>query len=395
MLASKRLSTTTSRRLSDLEAAVDPRSLPFQQQGKPFLQTAPSSSEGKATQNITLLQIETNGGVTISTDIHAALPSDLDKNFQFVIAQTQTETYAASDWWLRDVIVPVHRPSAAALAIDRLNAASVELCRIMRSTAFFIFKVYDIANDAVLILSDATQRSDQASLATKLDKLSGQINQQIDFSGRLEEKLEQAIGTLREIQTDTHDQIQLKGKDIARQEAMDRSYRFWAKFSSSMGTVTAFSLTAERWIKALSNTGSIKIDLMLAAATGVLATASGTMGQITKGSARKKKAKEEAQGMLKSTYEHTIDTIRTAELHTGNFQFMRIQLAKADSMLYDADESLDVVCDTFKRLSLIFGELRSEGILAQQLMDHYELNVGCYTIEGLLGSSNSPSPTSV
>ncbi|KAG8990204.1 hypothetical protein FRB94_013649 [Tulasnella sp. JGI-2019a] len=398
MQASTGPSTTTSENLPDLEAAIPPRSLPYSQRDKPFLKAAPSSSEGKAAQDTVVIQIQTNDGDTISKDIRAALTSDLDKNLQFVIAQTQMEAYTASDWQWKDLIpyLGVHRPGPAALAVDRLNAASVELCRIMRSTALFIFKVYDITNDAVSILGDATQHSNEASLGTKLDGVSSQIIKLIDFSGGLEQKLERAIGELRQIQTETLDKIQLHNTDIASQEAVDRNCRLLSKLTSSAGAIIAIGLTVERWRKASgASTGSVTTDLIIAGAAGVCSTASTALGHVAKISTTKKKAKEEAQGMLKSTYEHTTDTLRTAELHTGNFQFMRMQLVKADGMLYDADESLDVVCDTFKRLRLIFGELRSEGELAHQLTDHYGLDLGCYTIEGLLALPDEPSPTSV
>ncbi|KAG9023760.1 hypothetical protein FRB95_012547 [Tulasnella sp. JGI-2019a] len=372
--------------LSDPEIGFKPCSFPRSQRDKYFLNAA---SEGTTVQDERVVRMETSDGGNISQDMRATLWFDLEKNFQYAMAQTQTKAYLTPERLWKDLFPYIgdpHRRNPAALAVDRLTTASVELCRIMRSTATFIFGVYDISHDAIVLLDPMAKYSEEAWVANR-NKLSERICKLLDFSSLLEEKLTKVIDDLKTLQTEMNNTQQFKGAEAYKQESASRLYLFLATFTSTIGMTIALGLAGERSAAASGVIGLSGVDTAIIAGLGLASGATSVLGARAKALMAKKGANSETHVTLNSTLHHTTDTLRTAEQYTDNFQSMRTELVEVEDMLYGGSGSLAGIRDRFKRLKFIFGELRNESALAQQFVLHYKVPAGCYTIEGLLGSS--------
>ncbi|KAG9025063.1 hypothetical protein FRB95_010592 [Tulasnella sp. JGI-2019a] len=367
----------------DPETGFTPRSFLNGLRDKFFFKPAPSSSDAQNTYH--LVPFETNDGIVISQEMRATLWLELEKNIQYAMGRTQTEIYHTPERLWKDLLPFVtkpSRPNPAKLAVDRMTAASVELCKIVRSTASFVFRVYDILSEAV-VLFECTSRRSADMWRSDLVNLSEQITRQLDFSGCLEEKLEQTINDLKRIQLETNRQFQLCGAAANRHASAAGVCLTLMKISSGLGMVMALGLGIERSAAATGIIGLSTFDKTIVAGSGILAATSSVCGSGAKAAIAWKKVKEETYGTLESTFELTTDTIHAATHYTSNFQRLRAELANAESMLFDGGE-LVAILDRFKHLRFIFGQLRDEGILSREFLDHYKLPVGCYTEEGLL-----------
>ncbi|KAG8989282.1 hypothetical protein FRB94_014535 [Tulasnella sp. JGI-2019a] len=341
---------------------------------------------GKAkTQNISRALIKTSGEISVVEGIRAAIWLDLDKNIQHAIGQTQTEIYHTPEYRWKDIVpftANSSRPNAAKLAIDGLTATSVELCRIIRSAASFIIRVHDISSEAAALF-DRTSASTEEELILDVENLARKIGRQLDFSGCLEEKVQQAIDHLKQIQTETNHHLQLNMGAASRHTSTARVCLELAKVLSGLGLIMALCLGAERSAAASGIPGLSTFDLAIVAGLGIFSASSSFCGSGVKAATAWKKSSEEMCGILESTFEHTTDTLRTTEVYMGNFQQLRTELTNAEAMLFDGCELVRIT-ERFKRLRAVFGLLRKEGVLAQEFMDHYQMLAGCYTEEGLL-----------
>ncbi|KAG9023598.1 hypothetical protein FRB95_012729 [Tulasnella sp. JGI-2019a] len=377
------------RRFQDLETGFDARSSICVLQNKSFFESMALGSELEQVkaQNIDgLTFIKTSDETVLSKKIRVALWLDIEKNIQYAIGQTRSEIYQTPEYLWKDMVPFVAnpiRPNAAKLAIGRLTTTSVELCRIMRSTASFIIRAYDISSEAV-ILFDCTSTPTNEELISDADNLARRIVRQLDFSGCLEEKFQQAIGHLKQIQTETSDHLRLKRGAANKHASTAKVCLTLATVLSALGMIMALCLGAERSAAALGIPGLSTLDKTILAGFCIFSVSLSLCESGVKAATAWKEYNEEMCGILKSTLEHTTDTLRATEVYMGNFQHLRRALADAEAMLFDGCE-LVTITDRFKRLRVIFGKLRKEGELAREFMDYYQLLAGCYTEEGLLG----------
>ncbi|KAG8980720.1 hypothetical protein FRB94_001844 [Tulasnella sp. JGI-2019a] len=336
------------------------------------------------TNNLAL--IKTSGGTAAVQEMRTGLWLDLDKNIQYAIEKTQTEIYHTPEYFWKDMVsftANSSRPNAAKLAIDRLTATSVELCRIMRSSASFILQVYNISSEAVELFDCTSTTLTEEELIFDIDNLASRISRQLDFSGCLEEKLQQTIDHLKQIQTETFQHLRLNGGAANKYDSTARVCLRLAKASSALGMTMALCLGGERSAAVSGIPGLSTFDMAIVAGLGIFSASSSLCGSGVKAATAWKKCSEEMYEILRSTLEHMRDTLCITEVYTGNFQLLRMELANTEAMLFDGSE-LAGITDKFKRLKLVFGELRNEGVLAREFMDHYQMLAGCYTEEGLL-----------
>ncbi|KAG9023757.1 hypothetical protein FRB95_012544 [Tulasnella sp. JGI-2019a] len=372
------------RRFQDLEICSDAGLLLYVLQHKSFFK---STTSGSDTQNIdSLTLIKTRDETAVSKKMRAALLPDLDRNIQYAIGRTQSERCHTPKYCWKDMVSFIansSRSNTAKLAIDGLTATFVELCRIMRSAASFILRVYDISSETAALF-DRTSTSTEEELISDADDLSRKIGRQLDFSGCLEEKVQKAIDHLKQMQTETSNHLRLNGEAANKHASTAKVCLKLAEVLSALGMIMALCLGAERSAAASGIPGLSTFDIAIVAGLGIFSASSSLCGSGAKAATAWKKYSEEMYGILKCTLEHTIDALHATEVYMSNFQHLRRELADAEAMLFDGCE-LVAITERFKRLRVVFGELRKEGDLAREFTEHYHLQAGCYTEEGLLG----------